>query len=259
MNTSITKTQCKEFLSNPSINPLTGRKIEIGKVTHQKLLKLCNKSDTIEKPKSTAPPMGPIMHYRMNSQTKSEDQNNLIDMGAFIEERLKKLEKQSSISSLEIWDFEDILKEAKLMFRGEDEYIEYFDGLMKQVHKLVKTKTQISDGPSKSVVVEGYTVYPHRYKVRDEVLSVWSGCKTALETIENSLRKQQIYVNVRSGTIRDIIKGKKFLDYLIAHNIFTYDDIYKRTFISEKVFDELQEKYKKYRELYKKVKGKSPI
>jgi enamine deaminase RidA (YjgF/YER057c/UK114 family) len=62
----------------------------------------------------------------------------------------------------------------------------------------------------------------------------------------------------QSGTIKNIVSDKVYLDYVIKHRIFTYDDIYKNTFPSEKAFDELQDTYKEWVKLYKNIKGKSP-
>jgi hypothetical protein len=74
-----------------------------------------------------------------------------------------------------------------------------------------------------------------------------------------TFKKNKVTADVTSGPIKRILEGKKYLDYLIKHKIFSHDDIYKKVFKSEKVFDELKEDYKKYREIYKKEKGEYPV
>ena len=63
-------------------------------------------------------------------------------------------------------------------------------------------------------------------------------------------------VDISKGLIDDLKEGKQYMDYLIDHHIFTYDDLYKNTFESDKVFDELAVRYEKFREIYDKLKGK---
>jgi hypothetical protein len=38
---SVSSQICEEFLKHPTINPITGRRIEKGKVTYNKLMKEC--------------------------------------------------------------------------------------------------------------------------------------------------------------------------------------------------------------------------
>ena len=254
--------QCKEFKKNPTINPLTGRHIQIGKVTHQMLTKACDKKSPkrVSTEKVFVPPMGPVMHYKVRARTNLKKQNNLIDQSGFIEERLDKIEKGSSYSRMEIEEFQDILKDAKSEFEGEKEYLDYYDQLLDRIKTLRKSKMTVVDDRPKHTVVGNTVVHPRRNDIREEIAVIWNIYNTSLLVVEDTMKTQTVDIDVVSGVIRDLQHSwKKYLDYLIKHHIFTYDDIYKKTFDNENVFEELAEKYKKYREIYKKVKGKSPI
>ena len=63
---NINKAQCEAFRKNPSINPLTGREIQVGKVTHQKLVKACEEAG---KQTSTSPPNRPAPPNRNTTTT----------------------------------------------------------------------------------------------------------------------------------------------------------------------------------------------
>ena len=58
--------------------------------------------------------------------------------------------------------------------------------------------------------------------------------------------------------MKNIIEKKQFLDYLIKHKIFSHEDIYARTFKTDRPYEELKEKFAEYKVLYKKLRGKSP-
>jgi hypothetical protein len=75
---------------------------------------------------------------------------------------------------------------------------------------------------------------------------------------EESLGEKKIITHIGQMEMRNTLQKKVYLDYLIKHKIFTHDDIYKNTFKSDRVFDELKEKFAQYRKLYIKEKGTSP-
>lgn len=254
---NLSKKQCDEFMRNPRKNPLTGRIIQIGKVTHTKLKKACGQ--TLD-PNRKAPPMGPIMHWRIGAKNENDRLRNLIKMANFIEEELDKMETKNIISEMQIVEFKDFLKFMSKVFANDEayeKYIEFFQMLLKRIKELEESKIMLDDWP-RYTVIEANPVYPQRFKTREEVLAIWGIYTSTLETIEDAIVTGKVFFAVPKGTIKDLLKDKKYLDYLIEHKVFSYDDIYKRVFKSEKVFDELAMKYKKYREIYKKVKGRSP-
>ena len=261
---NLTDEQCKEFKKYPEINPITGRHIEIGKITHQKLLKACDGSK--KKTPQTVfkdlyiPPMGPMMHWKINAHKNIERENNLIDMTAHIEKRIEQIHFREAIYSvMEIQEFKDILKDAIHEFDGEKEYDDYFKDLLKKIKQLEKYKLGIDDAPKKTIHVATQTVYKHRYKNRENIAVMKVEYDYSLATIKDAIETGKVNVMISSGTIRDLNRDKEYLDYLIQRRIFTYDDIYKNTFKNEHVFSDLAEKYKKYRVIYKKVKGESPV
>jgi hypothetical protein len=257
---NISSKKCEEFRKNPKVNPLTGRSIMIGKITHRKLIKACNERNAtvVKSMNNIAPPMGPMMHWRINKAVGNQRLNNLIKMSNFIEERLLKMEKETMISRMEIEEFQDILRDAIHEFIGRNKYLDFFNELLDKIKTLKKTKTITEDRP-KYKIVDRKEVKPDRYSIRENILSIWSIYNSSLNTIENTIKTNKVNYNIPSGVIRDLKRDKVYLDYLIKHNIFSYDDIYKYTFKSEKVFDELAERYKIYRKIYKETEGESPL
>ncbi len=260
---NLTKVQCQEFFSNPTQNPLTGRKIEKNKGTYQKLMKECqemmyHKVDIKDK-MYYIPPMGPMMHWNKFKSNYVDRQNNMIDMMNYFVERLDELEKFPMMSRMELDEIHDILKEAKKMFKGDTDYEGGIEEEIERVKKLKKQSNIFDDVPKKSVVKSCWKeIYPNRLHMREEVNSIHNSVKNYILTMEGSIKENDIQILIRKGNIQNNIVNKSYLDYLIKHNIFTYDDIYKRTFTSEKQFDELVELHKKYSVLYKKLEGKSP-
>lgn len=250
---SLTRKHCEEFLKNPAVNPKTGRKIEIGKVTHKKLMEDCQSIMKRDK----APPMGPMMHWKMKTDGTEED--NMKKMVNYIKKRLLDLDKVSGTvySQMEIDDFKGILKEALALFIDKKAK-EFCQKLYAHINYIEAHDKFIDDLP-KSKIVGKTEVHVDRVDNRREVYAIWNRCTFNIVRITTMIKERKIDELIPSGAIRDLVLGKKYLDYLIAHNIFSYDDIYKNTFTSEKVFQELAEKYKEYRKLYKDIEGESPI
>ena len=115
----VTKKQCEQFRDNPTINPLTGRTIEIGKVRHQQLTAACAKlpktrsSSNFKRKASTSPPMGPYIHWRYNPTsgqlTDEIIRKNIIAFMNHIHERLGVLKEKVYVSEMEFNDHHDLL------------------------------------------------------------------------------------------------------------------------------------------------------
>ncbi len=243
---SLSKKLCEEFLNNPSQNPITKRKIEPGKITHKKLMEECR--DMLKRDK--APPLGPMMHWDMHQN----DRKNLVEFANYIEIRIDELQNEKILSKMEIQELRDILHEVKNEFSNKKNIVAFCEDLLVKIKALIKQKQIIDDMP-KHKVIDAEEVFPERVKNRLKVYAVWNRMDNYLTEIDKVIKKRKIYLTISQGTIDYILRAKKYLDYLIAHNIFSYDDIYKKTFKSEKDFDELAEKYKLYKKIYKDVKG----
>jgi hypothetical protein len=247
---NISSKKCEEFRKNPKVNPM------IGKITHQKLIKACNERNAIvvKSMNNVAPPMGPMMHWRMHDED--------VDMLKFlthIKNRVVIFGKNTdNLSALELHEFSDILKEAHQIYNTKPKILDGIQKLYSRVHYFLKNRTIIEDRP-KYKIVDRKEVKPDRYSIRENVLSIWSIYNSSLYSIEKAIKTEKIFDTIDSGVIRDLKRDKAYLDYLIKHNIFSYDDIYKYTFKNDKVFDELAEKYKKYRRIYKETEGESPL
>lgn len=250
---SLTRKHCEEFLKNPSVNPKTGRKIEMGKVTHKKLMEDCKSIMKRDK----APPMGPMIHWKMSvNGTEEENMKQLVN---YIKRRLLDLDKVSGnvYSQMEVNDFKGILKAALALFR-DSKSKEFCNKLYAHIN-YIEAHDKLMDDLPKTKIVGKTEVHVDRVENRLEVFAIWNQIRKNIIYMDDTIKTKKIDLTIPKGFIRDLILGKKYLDYLIAHNIFSYDDIYKHTFTSEKVFEELASKFQIYKKIYKEVKGKSPI
>jgi hypothetical protein len=250
---NITSKQCQEFKSNPNINPLTGRHIAIGKITHSRLTEACSPK-TVKKSKSyeyEVPPMGPMIHWELKARSDREEMNNMIDFLNHINRRLKKIGKRdTNESKMEFEEFNDILELVKDKFSDKPNELEIIKGLIKKANELKKTKTLVDDIPKKFSISELH-VSPHRVGTRKSVFYALYSVNSMIASFDEAIEANRIFDTVPYGEFVRTSNYKKFLDHLISHKIFTHEDIYKNTFKSDKIFDELKEKNKKYRVIYK--------
>lgn len=243
----LTKEQCEEFFTKPDVNPLTGRKIEVGKPTYQKILKACD---------LPIPPMGPFIHPFYNAKNPIDDQKNMLMFLKFIQPEVKILEDQDIVSLFYVNDLISILKEANKVFYFKPSYIGSINKLIDRL-KEVK-KRAIHDLPTYDIVVDK-EIKPSRYFVRGVVLRCYELFSNNMHLIDYGINENKFNITVGLGLIKDILRHKKYLDHIIKLRIFSHDDIYKHTFPNDKVYDELKSKYKVYEKLYKKANGHSPI
>ena len=160
-------------------------------------------------------------------------------------------------SKMEINDFKSILKEAIGLF-PEKKAKDFCNMIYAHINYLEAHDKFIDDLPKPKIV--GKTeVHEDRAENRLEVYAIWDQVRLNLIFIDETIQTKKIDITIPKGIIRYLLLSKKYLDYLITQNIFSYDDIYKNTFTSEKVFDELAKKYQLYRKIYKEIKGESPI
>ncbi len=257
------KKLCKKFKDDRTVNPATGRKIKEGGPTYKDLMNKCAKYFVEPKDAPQHPlPMGPFMIFDIEKEYKvytvKDFEKQMVPMINFISDRLKETNKLECYSKFE---FDDFSKQLKSMLRWinnsfistDKKYIKYTNACKKLQKDIetIKTRNYEYDDTPKYAIVENIEVKPDRYFLRHKVNFLFSLYQTAFETMKIALHNNEITFIVG---ISDIINDKKYLDYLIKHKIFSYDDIYKNTFPSENVFEELKEIYKKYMVLYNQVK-----
>ena len=259
---NISRRQCEEFRANPTVNPLTGRVIQVGKVRHRELSAACAKylpgaSVSSKGNDYQIPPMGPMIHWRMDGEIGVY--NNMIDFLKFIQPTVKELEQGTGpISKMWLDELHDILVEAKDVFHGKPAYVKTIDKILGRLETIRRSRPTIDDLPKINVIAE-IDVKPKRVFIRGRVLRGYSLYDGALRAIEESLHIGYIRKHVGIGQIKDVLRYKTYCDYLIKHKIFSHDDIYKRVYPGENAFDELKKKYTEYRKLYKQEKGESMI
>jgi hypothetical protein len=272
----VTKIQCDQFRKNPSINPLTGRSIHKGKITHQRLTKACENSTTMKTPSPIirsdyqVPPMGPMIHFQFKAKSSNYDEvtrKNIIQFLNYFQSRLTVIRNSTKISLMEINDIKNLLVNISNWLNNIPEGMlrnisKLYNGSLKQL-ELIKdiendnTKSKINDLPKHNIVAD-IEVKPNRYFIRGRVLWCFDFYNSTLDSIDTAIIKQEIHETISRGQLKHVLSEKQYLDYLISKKIFTHDDIYKNTFPNDKVYSELKDKYEEYAVLYKKLKGKSP-
>ena len=258
---NLTKSQCEEFRKNPSVNPLTGRTIQVGNVTHKKLAKACEgkgKSPNTPIPDRPAPPMGPMIHWRYDVKGHDDEFNNMVDFGNFIKKRINTLgEENGQLSFMELEDLNNIIEHSKKHFDDEPKYIQRLDKMKSKVQELMKKPTVLHDQPNATIVAH-LEIKPSRTFIRGNVLRCYQLWKLSISTMRGALKNKSIYAHEPKEHIANLVEQKAYLDYLIKHKIFSREDIYDRTFKTDKPYEELKETFAEYSKLYKQVKGKSP-
>jgi hypothetical protein len=262
---SINPQLCEEFLKNPTINPITGRRIEKGKVTYNKLMKECHKksqSSTISTIKSLKsykiPEMGPMIHWNYNADNRNERLKNMSEFLKFIQAKVINFQENTdSLSRMQIEEFKEIVEDALGLFSHIPKYINGVQNLLNKIKNLLATRILIDDRPKYNIVSD-IEIKPSRRFIRGRILEIYSLYESTKETMLGAIENNYVRIHVSLGEIKVWSEHKKYLDYVIKHNIFTYDDIYKNTFPHENIFEELKELFPKYAKVYKSVKGKSP-
>lgn len=235
MKKTITESQCMTFMTNPTTNPVTGRKIEKGKATYDLLMNECLKY-------IKAPPMGPMIHWRWKVENPSMEKKNIIQFYNFIEDRY---EKGKINNLMECNEYIDILNYAKKFFdeKGQNQKM-----LLSMLAKLNKLKaTPLLDNVPKSHVIMNMEVKPSRVFNRGQVLRCYSLYHSTKRDMMITIKNRKVETHILQGDINNILHKKKYLDYLIEKKIFRHEDIYGKVFSSEKCFDELVEIYQDYK------------
>lgn len=263
----ITQEQCRDFLKSPSYNPLTGRKIKKGKITHKKLMKLCESQK--KSPSKQAPPMGPILLADMDTTPAQSHKviDNIFQIIVFINGRLKHFKTESEFSLLEINDIISQLKHcSKFLINNEHlgykpndikNYIPVVPKLIDIAKDIKKNKNVINDLP-KPIKISHHEITKNRFEIREEIMYIYGFFTHNLSSIERQLKKDDIDTKVHSKVIYNLIEKKKYIDYVISHKIFSHDDIYTKVFKNPNVWTDLGEKYRLYSTKYEKQFSRLP-
>jgi hypothetical protein len=266
---SVTPQVCEAFLRNPTINPITGRSIEKGKVTYNKLMKACQKKSPSPTKTSTKslipslksykiPEMGPMIHWNYNAKNRNDRLKNMSELLKFIQAKVISFQANTdTLSKMQIEEFKEICEDALGLFSHIPKYTNGVQNLLNKVKNLLTTRKFIDDRPKYNIISD-IEIKPSRRYIRGRIQQIYSLYKSTKETMLGAIEHNYVRLHVSLGEIKIWSEQKKYLDYVIQHKIFTYDDIYKNTFPNENIYEELKELFPKYAVIYKSVKGKSP-
>lgn len=247
------KDACRNFMLNPAVNPLTGRNIEAGKATHTKLMKECAKFGSVDI--LEAPPMGPFLHWQMNAPTPFHLEQNARKMMKHLIHRYNCLEEALVVGKQECEEIIDIATELKSSLLQSKQ--QKLHKIISETKRLLRTSKVIDNRPTPTKI-NTYNVFAERLKNREVVWDIWSDFRTSLASIEAYLYENQNDIAVGPREYARVVKSQAYLDYLIAHKIFTEEDIYERVFPGKNCFEDFKKKYAEYKKLYKKHHGNSP-
>jgi len=244
---SITKEQCEQFKKTPTINPLTGRKIAVGKITHKKLQKLCK-----DEKKPYIPPLGPMMHWSYDDiHGDNRDLKNIREFGKFLNAKYFELKENNikEISKSEIMDYIEMCKEISQTNGVPSRIYEYVASLGESFKELKKTMKLINDQP-KHDVYANMEIRPSRTFNRGRVAWTYNFYMQTRRSIERELENKTNLV-IPKEHIKRIKEFKSYHDHLIKLNVFSYDDIYKHTFKNDQYPQEIDKLYKQYLKKYR--------
>ena len=254
---NISNEQCLAFEKNPAVNPITKRKIQIGKTTHKKLSKAC--SPSLKKVDKLAPEMGPMIYWR-DIQSGEKEGENCILFIEHIEKKVDEYEKmnKTTLSRMELDEFIILLQEL------EDYYSSVYSiktrtrviELKKRV-EIVMQKHKLKNDLPKWKIVEDMINGRNRFSIRINIYNAHFRFRSARRIMTGSLKAHKITAAVGMGIISSIRKEKRYVEYAIKKNIFRYDDIYGKVWNSEKDYNDLEELFIKFGKLYKRVKGET--
>ena len=247
--------QCLAFEKNPTVNPITKRKIQIGKTTHKKLSKAY--SPSLKKDDTIAPEMGPMIFWK---EYGMKENDNCIMFIEHIEKKIDEYSRQKKtlLSRMELDEFIILLQELedyyspKFSIKTRTRVIE----LEKRVD-IVKKKHKLKNDLPKWEIVEDKINERNRYSIRINIYNAHCHFLSAQQTMTGSLKKKQIKDAVGMGIMSSIRKEKRYVEDAIKKNIFRYNDIYGKVWNSEKDYNDLENLFIKYGKLYKKLKGET--
>lgn len=243
----VTREQCKQFRSNETINPLTGRKIQRGKITHKRLTKACSTSVTNSSKQKDKyiPPLGPMIFWSYDAETDLQKRReNAYEILDFV--RLKYLQLKDTRASISESEINDYIELCKMLHKPLPEDANYIHTLEKELLKVKKTKKIMHDEPKHDVFENLVEIRPSRTFNRTRIAFIYNyyaKIKFNLEYCLKHNKKSEVVIPVN---MKDLRTFKRYLDYMIKKKLFTYDDIYKHTFKNENFPEEIEALHKQY-------------
>jgi hypothetical protein len=217
---NITKRQCLDFVTNPTTNPLTKRKIKVQKRTYETLLRSCHKE-------IKAPASGPMIHW-MKDKSILKQYDNLLRFVNYIYAHIKKWEAADftgPYSKMLLEEYREILTISKEQFQTYNEKIYILSSsLIDKIDNIRRTKMVLNDVP-KSKTIGKMKVKPSRLYIRKQVLKIYIMYKKFL-ALKEPTKKQ----------IKYVLKKKAYLDYIVGKKIFRKEDIFGKLFPEEQNF-----------------------
>lgn len=258
---NITKQQCEEFKKNPTANPLTGRKIQEGKITHTMLSKACSQftvspkkeitKKTVKSKRAYIPPLGPMMHWEYKITLDFEtglqlERKNATQFLRFIQDRYFALKNEKELSKSEFNDYVDMLAAIRSEIAWSKNTYDVIDTLHGYFMGLKKRVKLINDLP-KYDIVYNVEISQSRASNRKTICEIYNTYAVLKLHIEDELKHKS---NLAIQSPHRLFEYKKYLDHMIKLKLFTYDDIYKHTFENDKFPEEIAALYKKYEDKY---------
>ena len=203
------------------------------------------------------PPMGPVMDYDygvhvgsmtriMEHQIRSENADKIYP---FCVTRVDTLWKRKTpLSRMELEDLEDLVKELFVYFEDED-----VQPIMDKVKLMVDNRPLVEDRPE-GIVVSFYYA-KRRRDIRLAIVGNYHILVKRMEDMQYSFKHEDPSKDPYTEAYVNTKHMKAFTDRVIAKGVFSYNDIYKRTFKNENIFKDFDVLYKSYRKFF----GRSPL
>lgn len=252
----ITLDICTQFKNNSSINPLTKRKIQKGKITFKKLSTACMKYSTLEMSTTYIPPLGPVIHWNYKvtvDKTKFyiQQHKNAVELIKFMQAKYHELKNETviEVSRSEITDYID-MSNAIANLHINDKLTKFCLGLRDAFKQLKQHKKIVNDQP-KYEIFENVEIHSSRTLNRAQVTFIFNYYIDLQQSIQQELKNKTNLV-VPFHNVHRLSQFKKYLDRLIELKIFSYDDIYKHTFTNDQFCEEISSLYNVYKSKYEK-------
>lgn len=194
----LTSKECHRFMADPSHNPLTKRNIHVGTKLYQTLHSLCFK-------KYDAPPMGPVLHLKMDGDMYYE--RNLSLMLKFTNDMIKEWydsKKTKIVFKTQIGECRGILQASKIYYKDNKAVIEKLNGLEIKLNT-IKEKHIVFDDTPKIRTIGNVAVKRSRLFNRSQVLKCYNQYHKIKRVMTNT---------IVSNKLRGFVSEQKFQQVL---------------------------------------------
>jgi hypothetical protein len=224
-----------------------------------------------------APPMGPVMtidfikntngidtlKYSCDDERNIYKNNRLAVINFLFKNRIPELIKLNNSIQISKMEYKEIINYGKDLFEYENdscctpvisnEQLKEYEILFETFTNMYKDSVKIYDIPRNKLRGFCFTIHLSRYKTRNDIYRLYqvtNNCFANMQfELDNNIFDSSSIVGAEEISCN--MKNKQFLDSIIEQKIFSYEDIYFNMFESDKVFDELYDLYKRYRQAFK--------